>query len=352
MSGGVITFDAEGLVTAVNPSAETILARRAAELLGRPLGQICRAAVRSPGLERVIQDGLTTGRAYASEEVRVKDGRGTEIIIGVTTSLLKDAAGRTAGVVANFLDLTGVQRMHEDLQQRLRMAGLGRLAAGVAHEVRNPLGAIKGMAQLLQEGLEPSDPRSSYARVIEKETDRLNKVVQDLLVLVHGAGDAAPCDVNGLLRQAKDLAVHGLGGKKAAVIDETATVPPVRGECGRLVQAFLNMFLNAFEAVPDGGTVRCRSVRDREHGSVIIEIGNTGPAIPAEVREKVFEPFFTTKERGSGLGLSIAHQVITSHGGAISVDSTDEETVFRVTLPAEEDKTEDRAPGQAVKGKG
>jgi PAS domain S-box-containing protein len=352
MSGGVIAFDAEGLVTAVNPSAETILTRRAGELLGKPIGQVCRSVVRSAGLERVILDGLRTGRAYASEEVRVKDGRGTEIIIGVTTSLLKDAAGRTAGVVANFLDLTGVQRMHDELQQRLRMAGLGRLAAGVAHEVRNPLGAIKGMAQLLQEGLEPSDPRSSYARVIEKETERLNKVVQDLLVLVHGPGDAAPCDVNGLLRQAKDLAVHGLGGKKAAVLDETAPLPPVRGECGRIVQAFLNIFLNAFEAVPDGGTVRCRSAHDRDRGSVIIEIGNTGPAIPDEVREKIFDPFFTTKERGSGLGLSIAHQIITSHGGAIFVESGEEETVFRIALPAEEDTTEDRAPGKAVQGKG
>jgi len=346
MSGGVIAFDRDGRVTAVNPTAEHILACRSQELLGRPLADICRRVVHSPDMEKVILDGLRHNRSYSSREVRIRGAAGradagsADIAVGVTTSLLKDADGKTSGLVANFLDLTGIKQMHEDLQQRLRLASLGRLAAGVAHEVRNPLGAIKGMAQLIQEDLPDQDPRKKYSRIIVQETDRLNKVVEELLGLTQGAVAREMCDVNALLIQARDLAAHGAGGKlipegsRQSVIADTGEIPKIMGERGRLVQAFLNIFLNALEAVSTGGRVRFKTFYLSETRSIAVEIGNTGPPIHPEVQERMFEPFFTTKEKGSGLGLAIAHQIITSHGGSISTENTESETVFRIILPA------------------
>ena len=333
LSGGVIAFDKDGRVTATNPSAERILVRGTPELLGRPLAELCRTVVISPDMERLVLDGLRHGKAHVSEEVHFGAAGGT-LVVGLTTSVLRDSLGGISGVVANFMDLTSVKRMHEDLQQKLRLAGMGRLAAGVAHEVRNPLGAIKGMAQLIQEGLPESDPRGKYAHIIEKETDRLNRVVEDLLSLAHGQTEREPCNINALLAQAKELAKHGLGDKHAEVLDETGEIPEVTAEAGRLVQAFLNVFLNAFEAVPDNGRVRHKTAYLPESGQILIELANTGCPIPPEVKARMFEPFFTTKEKGSGLGLAVAHQIITSHGGAITAESTEEETAIRIVLPA------------------
>ena len=335
MSGGVIAFDKTGLITAVNPSAEKIFACRSRDMLGKTLAN-CGLAVKSSELERFILDGLRSGKAYSSVEARISTLDGRRIVLAITTSLLKGADGKPSGLVANFLDLTSLRRMHEDLQQQLRLAGLGRLAAGVAHEVRNPLGAIKGMAQLIQEGLPDTDPRKKYGNVIEEETDRLDKVVKDLLSLAQGANEKVLCDVGDVLRQARELSMHGLGGKQARVLDESEKTPLIRGERGRLVQAFLNIFLNAFEAVPEGGAVRVRTYTVPEDNLVAVEIANTGPLIPPGVKDRIFEPFFTTKEKGSGLGLAIAHQIITAHGGTIAAESTEKETVFRVVLPVGE----------------
>ncbi len=333
MSGGVIAFDREGRVTAMNPSAESIFGCRAKELIGRGLTEVCRDVVRSAKLDQVIQDGLRHDRQYASEEIPLRVAGGRDIVVGLTTSLLKDARGTTSGVVANITDLTGAKQMHEDLQKKLRAAGLGRLAAGVAHEVRNPLGAIKGMAQLIQEGLSEGDPRKKYGGVIEQEANRLNRVVENLLGLVHGPETPLSCNLGELIVQARQLASSGLGEKKVTVLDETETVPEIVAERERLVQAFLNIFLNAFEAVPDGGLVRVKTSYHTERQSVSVEIGNTGPKIDSVVKEHLFEPFFTTKERGTGLGLAIVHQIIIAQGGAVSVESTDVETVFRMELP-------------------
>ncbi len=223
--------------------------------------------------------------------------------------------------------------MHEDLQKRLRASGLGRLAAGVAHEVRNPLAAIKGMAQLVQEGLPDSDPRRKYVGVIEREADRLNRIVEDMLGLAHAPGEECLCDVNALLVQARDVAVHRTEGKQVNVCDETGSIPGIMGNPQRLAQAFLNIFMNALDAAPDGGAVRFRTSLLQERRVIVIEIANTGPALRPEVKEHMFEPFFSTKEKGTGLGLSIAHQAIASHAGAITAESGERETVIRIELP-------------------
>ena len=277
---------------------------------------------------------FATAKAYSSQEVRISIPGRKDIVAGLTTSVLTGVDGQTAGLVANFMDLTSIREMHQDLQRKLRMAGLGRLAAGVAHEIRNPLGAIKGMAQLIQEGSPDSDQRKKYAGVIEDETDRLNKVVEDLLGLVHGATEQVSCDINALLIQARDLASHGLGERQIRLLAEAGDIPVIQGERARLMQAFLNIFLNAFEAAPDNGGVRYRTSYQPADGMVRVEIGNTGTRITHEAKERMFEPFFSTKEKGSGLGLSIAHQIIAAHGGSITAESSDEETVIQVLLPA------------------
>jgi signal transduction histidine kinase len=164
--------------------------------------------------------------------------------------------------------------------------------------------------------------------------------VEELLGLTQGAVAREKCNVNTLLVQARDLAVHGSGGKlfpegsRLDILGDTGEIPEIMGERGRLVQAFLNVFLNSLEAVSAGGKVWFKTLYLSETHSISVEIGNTGPPISQEVKERMFDPFFTTKEKGSGLGLAISHQIITSHGGSILADSADCETIFRILLPA------------------
>jgi signal transduction histidine kinase len=247
-----------------------------------------------------------------------------------------DASDEMAGLAQDFNRMVSMlsrnKRFQEQLRRAERLASIGTLAAGVAHEIRNPLASIKGLAQLLQE--QPGDPEAKrYADVIAHESDRLNRVVENLLLLSHpGPPAIKPQNLNHLLHRALELTVYERQKKKIR-LEETydPNLPEIPGEGEALLQAFLNLLLNAVQAVPEEGTIRVATQMKQDQ--IELEVGNSPSHIPAEDLERIFDPFYTTKENSTGLGLTVTHQIIASHGGRIQARSDSGETVFRIELP-------------------
>jgi signal transduction histidine kinase len=231
-------------------------------------------------------------------------------------------------------------QLEEQLQISEKMASIGLLAAGVAHEVNTPLTGISSFTQMLLEGADPEDPRTRLLEKIERQTFRAAKIVNGLLTLSRPAaaasGDRGVIDLNIVVADVLGLLEHQLEMHRIKVRRECCEMPAaVLGMEHKLQQVFLNLFLNAKDAMPKGGWL---SVSTRiEGGRVVAEVADTGSGIPSEYLARIYDPFFTTKAigQGTGLGLSITYGIVREHGGSIDCDSAEGHgTRFTLTLPA------------------
>jgi len=208
------------------------------------------------------------------------------------------------------------------------------MASSVAHEVRNPLAAINGLVELIRDNSPPDSPHRRYCERIIQSIERINRICQELLTVGNPEPrDVAPVDLNALARETVELCRYDTGLRETVVHEDFAPdLPQVMGDRERLGQVILNILRNAFQAVKEGGEV---TVRTRAEGDIArVEVHNTGPPIPPEVREKLFTLFFTTKRRGTGLGLAVSQQLVRAHDGRILVDSSPERgTTFTIELP-------------------
>jgi len=265
--------------------------------------------------------------AYSSEEIELF--RGVALSIGVT---LQNS------------------QVYERMKERDRLAALGQMAAGLAHEIRNPLGAIKGAAQLLQPsaaGHSGVDPASKeFLSIIVEEVNRLNKIVSQFLDYARPyRGEQEPLEVNDVVRKTLQLLTKEAEGKGMEVVPSLVDgLPPVRADAEQLVQVFLNLSLNALQAMPDGGrlfvSTAIRRATRRGAAAAFLEVRfrDTGVGIPPGDLRNLFIPFFTTKEKGTGLGLPISQRIIENHGGTIEVRSQPGMgATFTVLLPVESD---------------
>jgi two-component system nitrogen regulation sensor histidine kinase GlnL len=246
-------------------------------------------------------------------------------------------------VVLVLRDLSRVRDLEEQVRRADRLAGLGVLAAGVAHEVRNPLVGIRAAAQLLEKEQDfPSNLREFTAMII-RQVDRLNRIVDDLLAFA-GTRELRrePCNVNQILEEALRLEEAMLQAGRIAVVRRyDPEVPVVAGDPDRLLQVFLNLVRNGAEAMADTGgelTVRTRFERVSPQvggqAAAVLEVADRGPGIAPEAERQLFNPFFTTKASGTGLGLPISVRIVEEHGGTIEVQSrSGGGTTFRVLLP-------------------
>jgi len=226
--------------------------------------------------------------------------------------------------------------IEDQLRRADRLSALGELSAGMAHEIRNPLGSIRGTAEILQDGIDPADPRYEFTRILIREVDRLNRVVQDFLDFARPPtplrGSVDPVAVlREVLQLTRQLALKN--GVTVALEAMTATAT-VAGEEEQLKQAFLNLVLNALQAMPAGGSLTVAAASGE--GELVLRFSDSGPGIPAELLPKIFNPFFTTRREGTGLGLAITQRIISAHGGRIEVASDPGVgTTFTVVFPGE-----------------
>ncbi|MDO8793541.1 MAG: ATP-binding protein [Vicinamibacterales bacterium] len=340
LDDGVLVTDVDDRVVRWNSAlvrmygvlAEEAIGRTLDELFDAPVVDAVRAARRdSPDGASLSHLRLTT---RGPEEART-------LLVNATVAPLRSTDGLIAeagGTIAMLTDITSRVQMEEQLQISEKMASIGVLAAGVAHEVNTPLTGISSFTQMLLEGAAPDDPRTRLLEKIERQTFRAAKIVNSLLNLSRpaaaGMTERAPVDVNGIVEDVLSLLEHQLEIGNIKVRRDLAAGPVrVMGAEHTLQQVFLNLFLNARDAMPRGGWL---SIATRaEGGRVVAEVSDTGSGIEPENMARIYDPFFTTKAtgQGTGLGLSITYGIVREHGGTMACDSTvGQGTRFTVTF--------------------
>ena len=263
--------------------------------------------------------------------------QGKVLTMNVSITPLVSKSGDRIGRLLLFDDVTQRERMEEQMSQTEKLTSLGLLAAGVAHEVNTPLAVISNYIQMLAKQMPEGDPRQGIIEKIVKQTFRASEIVNNLLNFSRtSATELADLDVNRVVEETLSLVAHPLKTSQIQVVKQLGpTLPAVRGSANKLQQVFLNLFLNARDAMPGGGMLEIRTAA--HNGSVEVEIVDTGAGIPRENIHRIFDPFFTTKAtgRGTGLGLSVSYGIIKEHAGKIDVRSTPGKgTSFHVEFPA------------------
>jgi PAS domain S-box-containing protein len=325
VTSGVITFDVQGLVTTVNRSAEEILAIDGE----RSLGKTCADIFGESDICRLLREALVhelPSRRMETSLVR----KGERIWLGFNTALLTDRQGKGLGVILSFSDLTEVKRLQEQMELKERLTALGEMSAGIAHELRNPMAVISGYLTLLAKKQDESG--QAIIRDVAAEISGMNRIIGDLLTFARPASlNRVSVNVHDLLETCVASSLQAKGADSR--VETVLRLEPVEAAVdeGLMRQAFTNLLQNAVEAMPDGGTLTVAVRADQE---LSIVIRDTGVGIPRDKIKKIFLPFFTTKDTGVGMGLALAHKIITSHGGRIEVETAEGKgTAFTVTLP-------------------
>jgi PAS domain S-box-containing protein len=319
------------------------IGRRLPDVFDQPFVDALRAAWQENPYGATLSRVPLTRRSR-SGGADAGDDRSSKLLVNATAVPLQGQAGdtnRVSGMILLFEDITDRVHLEEQLQISEKMASIGLLAAGVAHEVNTPLTGISSFTQMLLDGADPADPRTLLLEKIEKQTFRAAKIVNGLLALSRpGTGDSerTSVDLNSVITDVFSLLEHQFAVGSIKVRRELSASPAVvPGIEHQLQQVFLNLFLNARDAMPRGGWL---SVSTRIDGDcAVAEVADTGSGIPSEQLARIYDPFFTTKAigRGTGLGLSISYGIVREHQGSIRCDSAmGQGTRFTLTLPLEQ----------------
>jgi len=354
-TGAVLTINSDGIITAFNPAAETIFDHDAREVVGKHFTDLFPIHEANKALTEIILLAIEKDMVSSVEKVTVMTDKGKKLAMRIRTALLGSTEERLVEVVGSFRDLDEIKEIQREIQRINRLASLGSLVGGLAHEIRSPLGSLKGLVQLLQEDVIERGGKAEYIEVILREIDRLNNVVEELLNFAHPSTYTfEQRDIEEIVRETVSLAKGGFLEKRITIMEHYRDdLPRIDVEADKMTQAILNIINNALEATPEGGTIQVKTdliptTVDKDDTvplwpaasiprCVLIDVFNTGAHIPSEDRERVFNPFFTTKPRGIGLGLSIAQQIVSAHGGHIrvmnEVRGEGKGVIFRIELP-------------------
>ncbi|NPU83416.1 MAG: PAS domain S-box protein [Syntrophaceae bacterium] len=313
---GLIAVGNDGLIAACNRSAEDILGLAPGGVDGRPAREI---------LPQCLRDLLTelreSGKTLEKElECQMEDGRTLPLEALATT--LESEEGTPLGSILLFRDIAEMRQLKEEVVRSQRLASLGSLAAGVAHEIRNPLSSIKGFATYFRERYRDVPEDRGTADILIQEVDRLNRVITQLLEFARPMTlQRVPVSIGEAAERALRVIAGEIREKNIAVeIRIPSDLPAVTADPDRLHQVFLNLYLNALAAMKPGGILTTAAAADPE-GAVRVRIADTGAGIPVEDLLRVFDPYYTTKPSGTGLGLAIVHKIVEAHGGDIRLES-------------------------------
>src|SRR6266850_340846 len=328
---GVLAVDLDGIVESWNTRMEQLFGVARQEAVGRQLSSLLP--------EELAHEIVARGDAEQITGIYKQrlHHQGKSLTLNVSIAPLVSKSSERIGRLLLFDDVTQRERMEEQMSQTEKLTSLGLLAAGVAHEVNTPLAVISNYIQMLAKQMPEGDPRQSISEKIVKQTFRASEIVNNLLNFSRtGPSALADVDVNRVVEETLSLVAHPLKTSQIQVVKHlTGGLPAVRGSANKLQQVFLNLFLNARDAMPTGGILEVRT--GAHNGSVEIEVADTGNGIPRDHIHKIFDPFFTTKPggRGTGLGLSVSYGIIKEHAGKIDVRSAPGRgTSFHVEFPA------------------
>lgn len=327
---GLLTSDTDGQVKLANAAASSMLGIEREKLPGMRL-----KGLGSLDWESIIVD-LERDEAVLEQEVELAASQGKRTPVSLSASRIVNEEGLFLGHLFILRDLGEVKRLQEQVQRNERLTALGNLAAGVAHEIRNPLSSIKGFATYLAGKFKNDGPDKEAAKVMIQEVDRLNRVVSELLEFARpGHMKLQEEDINSVIARTLRLAGSDASAKRVTVnFSRNDSLPLVPVDAERLTQALLNLFLNAVQAMEPGGVLDVSASVENGSNRVGVRVADTGKGMPPEVLSGIFNPYFTTKSSGTGLGLAIVHRIVEGHGGEIKVSSQPGKgTVFTILLP-------------------
>lgn len=340
MREGVIAVDADGKITTVNQSAQAILGNV-------QLGQSMESL--TPEVAQILRITLRDQRGISDFETRIPSREGEPIPVLLSSSALESRDHQRSGAMAMIYDLAQIKKLEQNVQRADRLSSIGTMAAGMAHEIKNPLVSIKTFTQLLPTRYEDEDFRNTFSAVVPVEVERINTIVTRLLDFARTKPVKFDTqNLRGIIEGVLTLVENETRKERIMVETEWPDRPvEVWGDEHQLHQMFLNLVLNAIEALrsTEGGYLRIRCQLDFMHVQregqatlfdaecVRVLVTDTGCGIEPENIKLLFNPFYTTKLEGSGLGLAVVHGIVTDHGGHIDVASADGETTFAVTLP-------------------
>ena len=338
LTTGVVTVDLDGRVVTLNPAGELLTGFFAGEVAGR----YCTEVFTGMGeVGDVLMETLTGRRAVAGVTLTLTRRNGVGVPIDLSAAPLKGGDGKDLGVVGVFRDLTAMRALEQRLRRSDRLAELGTIAAGLGHEIKNPLTSILTFSRHLSRRFGDESFREKFQSVVPRELERINEIVERLLELARPARlHFAIVHLPALLDSVVDLYGNEIETKRTVVMREYARdVPALHADENAIYRVIVNLVANSLEAMGPGGHLTLRLGWAEGPGQrtyerrVQIEIEDSGPGISPPERERIFNPFYTTKEGGTGLGLAIAHKIIEEHGGTIDVASTGAGTTFRIVLP-------------------
>jgi PAS domain S-box-containing protein len=339
IGSGIIITEMNDTITYINRAGERILGYSKHELIGKPFDLF--SLREKPNLIHSLlgnPDDLDTRK---EGWMRRKDN--VEFPVGFTINNHLSIRGETIGKIVIFRDLTNVYKIQEEILRMDRLVSLGKLASGIAHELRNPLAGIKTTAQALGEELSGDDSRREYLNRITKEIDRLNELLKTFFSFAKPQKlNLVYCHIQDIINEIIPFLMREIADKGIRFIEAYhPQLPKIKVDKTQMHQVFLNLFLNSIQAMPNGGELKIETspmISIASDGSrqnfIKVVISDTGRGIPPPIVNRIFDPFFTTKSKGIGLGLSITYQIIKKHGGTIKVESKWESgTSFIVNLP-------------------
>ncbi|HKX84653.1 MAG TPA: ATP-binding protein, partial [Pyrinomonadaceae bacterium] len=338
---GLITTDLEGTIYIFNAAASEITGHSSEEMVGRSAFLLFEDLRESIDL---TLDASVGGEQLPRFESDFTTAMGSTARLGYNISQLFSETGETTGYVITFQDLTEIRSMEESIKRKDRLAAVGRVGAGLAHEIRNPLGAMRGAIQILESTTPPGSIHADLMGIILRESDRLNSIITNFLSYAKPkVGSFVDTDICEAIRDTLTLLRLGPDVHGGHHIEEDLPPSPlfITADATQLKQVFWNLARNAVNAMPDGGTL---TIRTEQLGGnrVRIVFEDTGMGMKPEQVERLFEPFATSTSGGTGLGLSIVYQIIRDHKGVMNVRSIEGEgTVITIDLPREQPRPQE-----------
>jgi len=328
----VIAVDTDQRIVFWNSAAEVLVERSARRAEGRYVKEVFSP---DASVVRRLGETLATGESRSEAETVVERSDGRRVPVSIVTAPLCGRDGQVEAAVVVLRDLSRIHQLEAEVRRGETLAAAGRMAVGLAHEVRNPLGAIRGAVQLLRREIGPDSRLAEYTDVLLTEVDRVNRIIESLLDLARPIQlRAVPLNLHQLLERVTLLSEESARERSVTLIRRyDPSLPPILGDEDRLLQVFHNLVRNGLDAMERGGRLTLTTrvslnplfgkmdLGAGQRSMVEAQVTDEGAGIPEAIRARIFDPFFTTKDRGLGLGLSICHRILEEHRGAIQVES-------------------------------
>lgn len=317
LSSGIISIDSKTNITACNDRALTLLGIDRTSIKAVRLHEVLD--FKMIGIDQTLSNGITV----LDKEINFVFGDSKSKPLSLSVTPLTKETGSWDGAVIQIRDLSDIKKLEELVRRSEKLAAVGELAAGIAHEIRNPLSSIRGFTQYLGRGFDPGSSEKECSDIVIKEIDRINNVVSDLICFSNPMKpDFQLADINQLISHTLRLIEADAKTKKIIIdTDLNTDLPEISIDEGQITQALLNILLNAIQATGMDGRLKVKTAMIKNDTHVLVSVEDDGPGISDDVKGRIFDPYFTTNENGTGLGLPIVHKIVETHAGAIHITS-------------------------------